>query len=208
MDELSTHEQSHLLRQQGWEYSLCFSLHGSWAGIRVCGDGVMFSFVLFVWPGFARLAFGGGHQGYESQHFPVDRGALSFHSHSLFALSHCLLSLFLWQCSLPPSYCLFHPLSCCGVPAAAPQCCGMGAALPSVLTLSFWDPTPWEAITGCLPTGCLPGSSSQDFGVSRLQLMVETLESSSCSPFPCSRLISHPSVFREGYTDGFDQWMS
>lgn len=41
----------------------------------------------------------------------------------------------------------------------APQCCGLGAALPAVLTLSFWDPTPWEAITGCLPTGCLPGSS-------------------------------------------------
>lgn len=42
----------------------------------------------------------------------------------------------------------------------------------------------------------------QDFGGSRLQLMVETLES---SPFPWSKLISHPSVFREGYTDGFDQ---
>lgn len=49
-----------------WKYSPGFSLHGSWAGIR-CGDGVMVSFVLFVWPGFARLAFGLlFHQVYES----------------------------------------------------------------------------------------------------------------------------------------------
>lgn len=96
----------------------------------------MISFAFCIWPDFARLALNGT----PGLRVPADRGVLASQSNSLFALSHCLSSLALWQCSLPRS-------SCCSAGGCQQQ-------LPAVLRVRGWGPS-------CVASLISPGSHNR-----------------------------------------------